>query len=255
MTDVVKSEQVQAPTPSSESAALIAMIDRAARDPSVNVEKMERLFQMYAAVDERRAKAEYTAALADMQPELPVIDKRGAIERRAKDDSGVKRAAKATKYAKWEDVVEGIAPILGKHGFAITFRIKQDQRVEVTAVLSHRGGHSESTSMTLPIDDSGAKNNIQGWGSSISYGKRYTAFALLNIAARDEDDDGQAAGNTAVAGPISEAQTEAIRKLLVATATDADAFCEYFRIERVADLRTTDYDRAIAALNKKRGAA
>jgi hypothetical protein len=44
-------------------------------------------------------------------------------------------------------------------------------------VLSHELGHSEETTMTLPLDTSGSKNNVQAVGSSTSYGKRYTATA------------------------------------------------------------------------------
>lgn len=233
MSEIAKIEQAQSPTalPAGESAALISMIERAARDPNVDIDKMERLFQMHEAVEKRRAKSAYIAALAEMQPELPVVEKNGLISRNARGDDGQKRAAKATKYARWEDVVEAIAPVLAKHGFSLSFRIKQEQRVEVTAVLGHRGGHCEETSMSLGIDDSGAKNNQQGWGSSVSYGKRYTAFALLNIVARGEDDDGEAAGNKA-----DDASVETIKKLIEDTKSDLTWFLEHYSIETLDDL-------------------
>ena len=46
----------------------------------------------------------------EMQPELPIIDKRGAIERTKKNAAGEQEAANPTKYATWEDIVEGISP-------------------------------------------------------------------------------------------------------------------------------------------------
>jgi hypothetical protein len=46
--------------------------------------------------------------------------------------------------------------------------------------------------MRLPADTSGAKNPVQAWGSSASYGKRYVAMTLTGIAT-DDDDDGRAA--------------------------------------------------------------
>jgi hypothetical protein len=49
--------------------------------------------------------------------------------------------------------------------------------------------------MTLPLDTSGSKNNVQAVGSSTSYGKRYTATLLLNIRTKGEDDDGHAGGD------------------------------------------------------------
>lgn len=210
-----------------ESAALISMIERAARDPNVDIDKLERLFQMHASVEARRARAAYIAALAQMQPELPIVDKRGQIDRTSKGER-----AKPTKFARWEDVVEAINPILAKHGFSLSFRIKQDQRVEVTAVLGHRGGHCEETSMSLPIDDSGAKNNMQGWGSSISYGKRYTASALLNIVARGEDDDAA----TTSAKPVEYATLADITKLIEDAKADRGWFLEHYSVETLDDL-------------------
>jgi hypothetical protein len=194
----VRSDQPFAPHPANPDAAIIQIIERAARDPAVDIDKMERLFRMKLDMEARSAKAAYLAALAAMQPDLPVITKHGVISKNEKDDRGQRtgRQEAMTKYAKWEDVLKGITPVLAKHGFSLSFRIAQPtpDRVAVSGVLGHRDGHTEETTLALPIDSSGAKNNVQGWGSSVSYGKRYTAFALLNISASDEDDDGNAGG-------------------------------------------------------------
>lgn len=170
-------------TPQSEATALIQAIERAAVNPAVDVEKMERLMQMHERIIARDSKAAYSSALADMQPELPIISERGGI----KDRNGNVQS----KYALWEDVVGVITPILSKHGFALSFRTGNDANgVTVTGVLSHRFGHSEQTSLTLPIDTSGSKNAVQSVGSSTSYGKRYTCAALLNLRTGDVDNDG-----------------------------------------------------------------
>lgn len=245
---VAVQEAPQVPAVTSEAGALISMIERAARDPSVDIDKMERLFLLQERMDAQRAKAAYLSALAEMQPELPVIDKRGEISRKAKDDSGVKQTAKPTKFAKWEDVVEAITPIISKHGFSLSFRIEQDARVKVTAVLGHRDGHSEETSMSLGIDDSGAKNNMQGWGSSVSYGKRYTAFALLNIVARGEDDDGKAAGEK----PVSDNTLTALNALIAETGADVAWICNYYSVGELADLSKTQIAEAIAGLSARK---
>lgn len=180
-----------------EGATILNIIERASRDPNVDIDKMERLFRMKLDMDAREAKASYLSALAEMQPKLPVIAKHGVIGMNEKDDRGAKTGKQVamTKYARWEDVVEGITPILAEHGFSLSFRIAQPtpDRIAVSGVLGHRGGHTEETIISLPIDTSGSKNNVQGWGSSTSYGKRYTSFALLNISARGEDDDGHGA--------------------------------------------------------------
>ncbi len=176
-TDIV---QTDAPT-------IMAVIARAASDPNTDVEKLSRLMDLYERISDRNAKGAYLSALADMQPELPVIEERGEIEIRGDVQS---------TYALWEDVNDAIKPVLHNFGFGLSFRVgtATDGRITVTGVLSHREGHQEETTITLPHDSSGSKNAVQAVGSSTSYGKRYTAMALLNLTSRGEDDDGQSGG-------------------------------------------------------------
>lgn len=164
-----------------DAASLMAVISRAASDPNTDVDKLERLMGLYERITDRSAKAEYSASLAEMQPKLPVVAERGST------DKG--------KYALWEDINDAIRPILAAHGFALSFRVgtATDGKMTVTGILSHKAGHQEETTMTLPLDTSGSKNAVQAVGSSTSYGKRYTALALLNITSRGEDDDGNGA--------------------------------------------------------------
>ena len=51
----------------SENAAIMSMIERAARDPAVDIEKMERLFKMQQDASARRARTEYLAAFSELQ--------------------------------------------------------------------------------------------------------------------------------------------------------------------------------------------
>ncbi len=185
--------------PVSESAAIIQVIERAAANPNVDIDKMERLLQMHERIVERNAKASYASALSAMQPHLPVITEKGKIIVR---DKVTKEVIQSTGYALWEDINEAIKPILADHGFALSFKtgIAADGKITVTGVLSHRDGHQEETTMALPHDSTGSKNAVQAVGSSTSYGKRYTASALLNITSRGEDDD----GNKAIEKPHDE---------------------------------------------------
>lgn len=159
-----------------ETGAMVAMIERAARDPNVDVEKMERLFAMHERMEARQAAVAFNDALADMLDKLPVVGERG-------------NAAGRYTFALWEDINKAIKPILKEHGFALTFRTDFTDGIAVTGVLSHRLGHSESTTIKLPADPSGNKNAVQAVASSVSYGKRYTAGALLNLTSHGEDDD------------------------------------------------------------------
>lgn len=161
--------------------AILAIISRVATDPQCDIEKMQQLLQMHERIQARQATTQFAADLAAMQTALPSISERG-------DASG------RYKYALWEDVNTTIKPILSQFGFALSFRTDFSNGIAVTAVLTHKGGHSESTTIQLPADLSGNKNAVQAVASSISYGKRYTAAALLNITSHGEDDDAYTAG-------------------------------------------------------------
>ena len=157
--------------PTADSTAIIQVIERAALNPDVDIDKMERLLQMQERVMDRQAMMAYSAAMAAMQTELPSIEERGQT------NNGC--------YATLEDIVDTVRPILQKHGFAVSFRIQTQERgIQVTGVLMHKDGHREETSMLLPADMSGNKNAVQAFGSSTSYGKRYVLCALLNITTR-----------------------------------------------------------------------
>jgi len=166
-----------------EAVSVLQIIERAARDPSVDIDKMERLMQMHERMLARNAETAYNAALSAMQTELPEMPEHGKIRNKSGNVQ--------SKYALWEDMNKIIKPILTKHGFALTFRTgNEGANIVVTGVLSHAAGHSITSTMQLPMDASGSKNEVQGLGSSTSYGKRYVAGALLNLTSRGEDNDG-----------------------------------------------------------------
>lgn len=224
-----------------EASAIIAVIERAALNPSVDIDKMERLLQMQERIMDRNARAAYAAALAQMQPELPIIAERGGI----KDRSG----SVQSRYALWEDVVGIITPILSKYGFALSFRTgNEGDKVSVTGVLSHRDGHSELTSLTLPVDTSGSKNAVQSVGSSTSYGKRYTTAALLNLRTGEPDDDGRDGGYQR----IDASQVADLRALIQEVGADLPRLLQFWKIDKLEDINVTAYKDVVASVERKR---
>jgi hypothetical protein len=248
MAELAKIEEAPIPV-MSETTALISMIERAASNPAVDIDKMERLLEMQERVIARRSKAEFDAALATLQPTLPQVDRKGNIVIREKNSEKV---IQSTPYALWEDINTAIGPKLAEHGFALSFRTgtTTEGKITVTAVLSHTGGHREETTITLMHDSSGSKNSVQAVGSSISYGKRYTAGLLLNITSRapgDADDDGTKAG----ANPVSDEQVSSLQSLIVEVGADIPRFLKFFKIERVEDLPAAKFESAVKMLRAK----
>lgn len=230
-----------------DSNAMMGIIERAARDPSVDIDKMERLMAMKERMDASRAKAAFDNALAEMQPELPVVHKGGKITIKKKDTEEV---IQSTPYALFEDINIAITPILAKYGFAISFRTAAEGKVRVTAILSHREGHREETSLDLMHDSTGSKNSVQAIGSSVSYGKRYTLCAILNITVKGEDDDAKLGG----AVPITEEQEKELNDLIRETKADERKFLQYMGFKAIYEIPALHFNKAKRALEGKRGA-
>lgn len=234
-----------------QATGMVEMIERLVMSPDVDVSKLERLLEMQERIIARQAKADFMAALAEMKPKLPVIDRKGRIEVREKTASGKRDGdlQQSTAFARWEDIDEAITPILHEHGFVLTFRTDatEDGRLIVTAVLSGHG-HEERTSLPpLPFDTTGSKNNIQAVGSSLSYGKRYAATLLLNIRTKGEDDDGVKGD----AKSVTDEQAETLKAKIVEAAADLPKFLKYFNVQHVEDIPAKRFDEAYRLLTKK----
>lgn len=172
-----------------QTVGLIDQIERICMNPDMDVTKLVAIVDLQERMLNRQAEQEFQIALAEMQADLPIIEKNGNINAKLRTGGVMK-----SKFAKYEDINRAIMPVMKAHGFSLTFATDQDKSsVVVTGVLRHKGGHKETTRLAIPLDTSGSKNIVQSVGSSLSYGKRYVTGALINITTTDDDDDGQSA--------------------------------------------------------------
>lgn len=236
-----------------QCAQITATVARLATDPKVNVIKLDKLIGMQERLMERAQKVAFMRDLRDLQPKLPVIDRKGRIEIRKKTATGERdgEVQQSSPYARWEDIHDAIRPVLHEFGFNLTFRSRPttDGKIVVAAILGHVDGWTEENE-TPPLmhDSTGSKNNVQAVGSSLSYGKRYAATMLLNINTRGEDDDGQA---TKRIEPITDAQKKELEVLAKKADANMDKFLELFGIEKLEELPTGRFGEAKAQLNRK----
>ena len=171
---------------STEQDAAATMLQMAMTNSDVDLQKMEKIMQMYQEVEAKKAERLYNAAMADLQGAIPSIKRDGIIPNK----DGTPRSY----YSKYETIMDAIQPQLTEHGIAISFRTSfENNQAIVKCVITHKDGHNENTTMTLPFDSSGSKNSVQAIGSSLSYAKRYALCLILNIPTGGEDDDGNSA--------------------------------------------------------------
>lgn len=183
----------------------------AASDPAVDVAKMRELLGLQKELMAMQAEQQFNEAFHRLQLEMPRIKKDGTVEYKNKQTG---KMEKSFNFATWEAIDTVIRPILQREGFSLSFDSAQRQGegggIVVTGKLSHIGGACRTASIPVPLDTSGGKNNIQGYGSAMSYGRRYTATALLNIVTEGEDDSGVRGGMRF----ISETDADELRDLM-----------------------------------------
>lgn len=196
-----------------QAEALIAQ----AIDKGVPVETMERLMAMRRELKAERAKELYDQAMVEFQGHCPVIKKS-----RAGATSGGKVAY---YYAPLESIVIQTKDLIKKNGFSYAIQTETAiDKVKVTCVVKHEAGHSEPSSVEVPLGTkTGVMNASQVVAAAITFAKRYAFCNAFGILTSDEDNESRLArGN-------EKTVDDKLAALLdhVAKATDVDSMTEY----------------------------
>jgi hypothetical protein len=246
MNAIVKKEEGGAVVVMSESAAVMEMISRAASDPAVDIDKLERLMAMRERMQEGEAKRAFHDAMNAAQEEMAPVS-RDAANPQTK-----------SKYASYQALDKALRPTYTKHGFSLSFDTADSPLVDHIRIVCKvaRGGYSECPHLDLPADGKGAKGGdvmtkTHATMSAVSYGKRGLLKMVFNIA--ESDDDGNKAGNKREY--ISLKQKDELIALIKETGTDTAKFCQFLRVASLDEIYTMQFQNARSALLKKKGAA
>jgi hypothetical protein len=102
-----------------------------------------------------------------------------------------------SRYADLSACVEAVIDALNDNGIALTQRVSPcDDGVIVETVFIHESGEVITSG---PLHVPAAKQDPQGYGSALTYARRYSLMAACGIA--PEDDDGNAATRRTPAAP------------------------------------------------------
>lgn len=151
------------------------------------IETLRELMQLKKEWEADEARRQFNEAFAAFKAEAIVIVKNTEIK---------EGPLKGKKHANLFDVVSAVTPKLSAHGLTIAWKLTKDEKdwLEVTCTLRHSAGHFENVSMGSGPDMGPGRNSIQARCSAKTYLERYTATAILGLAAENADDDGDAAG-------------------------------------------------------------
>jgi hypothetical protein len=184
-------------------------------------------------------KPSLIAALAAALPELESAKKNKA------------NPAFKSKYADLAAVNEAIEPV-SKHGLWYRQHTHENENgVMVETFYIHASGEEKSAGCVfMPA----TKRDAQGFGSALTYARRYglqTAFGLAT-----EDDDGNAAvrasqGRQSAPEKVDDAQWAALVHLTEATGTDAGKLCQAYNAASLKDFTPEQFNQAKAILEKR----
>lgn len=171
-----------------EASSLMTIIERISTMPDLDLDRVERLFDMHQKMLDRQQEQLFNQAMALAQSEIEgvVVNKRNNHTH--------------SKYANIEAIHAEAKPIWTKHGFSVLTRSGSSDaqgHIRLYTEVRHSGGHKVTYEDDWPLDTVGAKGNsnktaIQGKGSTITYARRYTELMIFDIAIKDEDNDGNA---------------------------------------------------------------
>lgn len=137
---------------------------------------------------------ELAAALSKAQDELEGAKKQG------------NNPAFRSKYARLDGVWEAWQEVGPKHGLSIVQLVEDAgegrQGIVLRTILMHASGQQIEAKSFWPA----TKNDAQGFGSALTYARRYTLMALTGICPVDDDD-----GNAAVASTKAQAASDVER--------------------------------------------
>ena len=105
-----------------------------------------------------------------------------------------------SKYADLASVVDAVKAPLLEQGIAFLQGVHDAvDGVAVETMLLHTSGEWISSTLRLPA----TKQDAQGYGSAITYGRRYGLMAICGVPAEDDDGNAAAASTTSRITPVA----------------------------------------------------
>ena len=165
-----------------------------------------------------------------------------------------------SEYVTLDELIKETRPILKDNGLSILqFPLtKETGEIGVQTLLMHDSGEfieSDPIFMTpvRMVKGGGyeAAKDPQAAGSLISYLRRYSYQAILNLNT-GEDDDGENASNAGGRAPIGKAEVQTIEKLIEELNIDKMSFMTWAKVQDISQITVKNLPIVMRMLNKKK---
>ncbi len=159
---------------------------------------------------------------------------------------------KGSRYADLATCVDAVLEALNDAGIALMQQTHEcEDGVIVETVFIHESGETLSSGkLHVPA----GKQDPQGYGSALTYARRYSLMAACGIA--PEDDDGNAASQTkkttSESATLTKEDIDKIAELASKVGSTIEGIQAFYKVESLTKVPRTQYGNIITALNKKR---
>lgn len=148
------------------------------------------------------------------------------------------------KYADLPAVIDAIKPALNEAGimFMQTPSPSDSGSLALTTRLLHESGEWIEDTATVPLP----KNDPQGYGSAMTYARRYSLAAMTGLY--QDDDDGNAAMKPAKEAVLNAQQIEIINQTATEKGVKTANILKHYKAKTFADIPASTYTEIIDGL-------
>lgn len=166
-----------------------------------------------------------------------------------------------SKYADLGNVVDAIKPAITRHGLSfVQVSHNADSSACIETIILHASGEWLSCGcVCVPV----SKHDAQGYGSALTYARRYSLASAFGVA--PEDDDGNAAAKNAPPKrdqpkyepsfmPLSDQQVAEISALADKVGVSLDKILAFCKARTFQEIPATSYTKIMNKLEQSRRA-
>lgn len=164
---------------------------------------------------------------------------------------GKKNPAFKSNYADLSSVWDACREQLVTNGLTVVQFPGEmvDNRMTMTTQLSHESGEWMRGTLSIPL----SKVDAQGYGSAVTYARRYALASVVGVC--PEDDDGNAASRPAPrqeqVARITDDQRNTLMTLAEQSGADMKGFCTFYKISALPELPADRFQHAKTMLERK----
>ena len=148
-----------------------------------------------------------------------------------------------SRYADLATCIDAVIDGLNDNGIMLMQPLHEcSSGVIVETIFIHESGQTISAGrLHVPA----SKNDPQGYGSALTYARRYSLMAACGIAPEDDD------GNDVHKKHISREQVDLLKKLIERSGQNEKSFCDLAKINKCEDLEESRFQKAVQMLERK----